>query len=123
MSYCKKPLPCSLKITHHYQVIRHSYMSISNLGILKGLNTGLYSLQRSYAGTKMKTLVRYIIELSNHVIVQMIAQFYFIIFYRKRIHTYTLNLDDLKLHDIEQEFMFRRHAFGLRLFNFDLRKD
>ncbi|XP_057367681.1 dynamin-like isoform X2 [Daphnia carinata] len=70
------------------QVIRRGYMSISNLGIMKGGSRDYWFVLTS------ETLSWYKDE-------------------EEKDKKYMLNLDGLKLRDIEQGFMSRRHAIGL----------
>ncbi|XP_046448852.1 dynamin-like isoform X4 [Daphnia pulex] len=70
------------------QVIRKGYMSISNLGIMKGGSRDYWFVLSS------ETLSWYKDD-------------------EEKDKKYMLNLDGLKLRDIEQGFMSRRHAIGL----------
>ena len=76
------------------QVIRRGWMSISNLGIMKG------GLRDYWFVLTSESLSWYKDE-------------------EEKDKKYMIQLDGLKLHDIEQGFMFRRH--GISLFNPNMR--
>jgi len=94
------------------QVIRKGYMSISNLGIMKGGSRDYWFVLSSETLSWYKddeVFFRSIdfvwwLNLSKHSICDGSQE---------KDKKYMLNLDGLKLRDIEQGFMSRRHAIGL----------
>jgi dynamin GTPase len=99
------------------QVIRKGYMSISNLGIMKGGSRDYWFVLSSETLSWYKDdevfCFRLIDFLSVVEFLQKIIKHSICHGSQEKDKKYMLNLDGLKLRDIEQGFMSRRHAIGL----------